>query len=76
MFNVIINESNMKQYFCQCFITLLLVNDLIFLSPPPPPIQRKKPSDAPAQFFFHCFSLLFVKNLKKKKMKDEKDEKS
>ena len=47
-FNLIRYKRNMRQYFCQCF-GLLLVNDskLIFL----PPLQRKKPSDAPAQFF-------------------------
>ena len=60
MSNVISNKGNMRQYFCQCSISLLLVNDLRLI----PPLQRKKPSDAPTQFLFHCFSVLFVKDLK------------
>ena len=50
MFSVISYKSNMRQYFCQCFIGVLLLNDLklIFLSLTP----TKKTCDTPTQFFF------------------------
>ena len=52
----------MTQYFCQCFISFLLVNDLklIFFSSP----LTKKPSDVPAQFFFSLFYSSFCQRFK------------
>ena len=63
MFSVLSNKSNMRQYFCQNFLGLLLVNDLNF---PLPPSPTKKTFGHPCTifFFFHCFSLSFCQKFK------------
>ena len=49
----------MRQYFCQCSVSPLLVNDLKLIPPP-----TKKTFQRPYTIFFDCFSLLFAKDLK------------